>query len=36
MSNGEHVSMDILQKICKVLNYSFGDIIEAVPDKSSE
>ena len=31
MNRGEHVSMDILLKICDVFNCDFGDIIEAVP-----
>lgn len=31
MTRGEHVSMDVLLKICDALNCDFGDIIEAVP-----
>jgi DNA-binding Xre family transcriptional regulator len=31
MTRGEHVSMDVLLKICKAFNCDFGDIIEAVP-----
>ena len=31
MSRGEHVSLDVLLKICTALNCDFGDIIEAVP-----
>ena len=31
MTRGEHVSMDVLLKICKAFNFDFGDIIEAVP-----
>ena len=35
MTRGEHVSMDVLLKICDALNCElncdFGDIIEAVP-----
>lgn len=33
MNRGEHVSMDILLKICEALQCDFGDIIEAVPNK---
>ncbi len=33
MNRGEHVSMDILLKICDAFNCDFGDIIEAIPDK---
>ena len=31
MSRGEHVSMDVLLKICEVFKCDFSDIIEAVP-----
>ena len=31
MTRGEHVSMDVLLKICGALQCDFGDIIEAVP-----
>ncbi len=31
MNRGEHVSMDILLKICNAFQCDFGDIIEAVP-----
>ena len=31
MTRGEHVSMDVLLKICKAFNCDFDDIIEAVP-----
>lgn len=31
MTRGEHVSMDVLLKICDAFNCDFGDIIEAVP-----
>ena len=31
MNRGEHVSMDILLKICDAFNCDFGDIVEAVP-----
>ncbi len=30
-NRGEHVSMDILLKICDAFNCDFGDIVEAVP-----
>ena len=33
MNRGEHVSMDILLKICEALQCDFGDIIEAIPNK---
>ncbi len=32
MNRGEHVSMDILLKICNAFNCDFGDIVEAVPE----
>lgn len=32
MTKGEHVSLDVLLRVCDVLNCDFGDIIEAVPD----
>lgn len=31
MTRGEHVSMDVLLKICGAFNCDFGDIIEAIP-----
>lgn len=31
MNRGEHVSMDILLKICDALKCDVGDIIEAIP-----
>ena len=31
MSRGEHVSLDVLLKICKAFKCDFGDIVEAVP-----
>ena len=31
MTRGEHVSMDVLLKICDAFKCDFGDIIEAVP-----
>ena len=33
MNRGEHVSMDILLKICDAFQCDFGDIIAAVPEK---
>lgn len=37
MTRGEHVSMEILLKLCGALSCDFGDIIEAVPtDRSSD
>ena len=35
MTRGEHVSMEILLKICYALSCDFGDIIEAVPIDNS-
>ena len=32
MTRGEHVSMDVLLKICEAFHCDFGDIIEAIPD----
>ena len=31
MNRGEHVSLDVLLKICGAFNCDFGDIVEAVP-----
>lgn len=31
MSKGETVSMEVLMKVCKVLNCDIGDIMELVP-----
>ena len=36
MSKDENVSMDIIEKICTVLNCDVGDIMEFVPDKKEE
>lgn len=33
MTRGEHVSMDVLLRICDALNCDFGDIITAIPNK---
>jgi len=32
LSSNEYVSMEVLVKICRVLECDFGDIIEIVPD----
>lgn len=32
LSKGENVSMDVLIKICKVLECDIGDIMELIPD----
>ena len=34
LSKGEPVSMDSMEKICKVLNCNIGDIMEFIPDES--
>ena len=34
MSKGETVSMEVLMKVCKVLNCDIGDIMELVPEKT--
>ena len=31
LSNNEYVSMEVLVKICRVLDCDFGDIMEIVP-----
>ena len=36
MSKDENVSMDIIEKICTVLNCDVGDIMEFVTDKKEE
>ena len=33
MSKDESVSMEVLMKICKVLNCNWGDIADIVPDE---
>lgn len=33
LSKGETVSMDVLIKICKVLECDIGEIIELIPDE---
>ena len=33
MNRGEHVSMDVLLRICTALRCDFGDIIEAVSEE---
>ncbi|PHV69586.1 transcriptional regulator [Sporanaerobium hydrogeniformans] len=36
LSNHEYVSMEVLVKICRVLECDFGDIVEIVPSKAKE
>ena len=36
LSKDENVSMDVIEKICTVLNCDVGDIMEFVPDKKEE
>lgn len=36
LSKDENVSMDVIEKICTVLNCDVGDIMEFVPDSSAE
>lgn len=36
LSKGETVSMEVLMKICKVLECDIGDIMELLPEESSE
>ena len=36
LSKNENVSMDVIEKICTVLNCDVGDIMEFVPDSSTE
>lgn len=33
MNKNEPVSLDVLERFCKVLKVDFGDIMEYVPDK---
>jgi len=35
LSKGENVSMDVLIKICKVLDCDIGDIMELIPDNDT-
>lgn len=34
LTNHEYVSMEVLVKICRVLECDFGDIVEIVPSKT--
>lgn len=36
LSKHQHVSMEVLIKVCTALNVDFGDIMELVPDDSIE
>ena len=36
LSKGETVSMDVLIKICKVLECDIGDVIKLIPDDPKE
>ena len=35
LSKGEPVSMDSMEKICKVLNCNIGDVMEFVTDEAN-
>lgn len=34
LAKNENVSLDVLIRVCTVLNVDFGDIMELVPDES--
>ena len=36
MSKGETVSMDVLMKICRVLNCDIGDVMELLPVEKTD
>jgi DNA-binding Xre family transcriptional regulator len=36
LSKGETVSMEVLIKICKVLDCDIGDVMELIPDEPKE
>lgn len=36
LSKNETVSMDVLMKICKVLECNIGDIVDLIPKKSED
>lgn len=36
LSNNEYVSMEVLVKICRVLDCDFGDIMQIVPLKNQD
>jgi len=36
LSKGETVSMDVLIRVCKVLECDIGDIMELIPDADAE
>ncbi len=35
LSKGEAVSMEVLMKICKILNCNIGDIVDLIPSEDS-
>ena len=36
LKTGQSVSVSLLEKICRVLNCDYGDIMEYIPDTSKE
>lgn len=36
LSKGETVSMEVLMKVCKVLDCNIGDIMDLIPDQSTD
>lgn len=36
LSKGETVSMEVLMKICKVLDCNIGDIMDLIPDQRTD
>lgn len=36
MTNGEEVTMSVLTKICEVLNCNIGDVVDFVPEVTSD
>ena len=35
LSKGETVSMEVLMKVCKTLNWDIGDIMELIPNEQN-
>ena len=35
LSKGETVSMEVLMKICKALDYNIGDIMDLIPEEET-
>ena len=36
LSKGETVSMEVLMKVCKTLEFNIGDIMDLIPEKENK